>query len=131
ERAVFELHPENIAPYDVLLSLLGSTRYKQKYPAGAPNQSANKTVSAVSFSQTGMHLGGTFLDYWRAHGGLSQQGLPISDEFTERSDVDGKRYVVQYFERAVFELHPDNSPPYNVLLSQLGSMQMKRKYPSG
>ena len=31
ERAVFELHPENAAPYDVLLSLLGSIRYNQRY----------------------------------------------------------------------------------------------------
>jgi hypothetical protein len=30
ERAVFEHHPENAAPNDVLLSLLGTLRYEQK-----------------------------------------------------------------------------------------------------
>src|SRR4051794_9214747 len=131
ERSVFELHPENKAPYDVLLSLLGSALYKEKYPSGAGNQVANRTAGSFAFPETGRHLGGTFLQYWQSHGGLAQQGYPISDEFTERSDLDGKRYVVQYFERAVLELHPDYSPPYNVLLAQLGTMQMKRKYPAG
>jgi hypothetical protein len=131
ERAVFEAHPENQAPYDVLLSLLGTALYKQKYPSGAGGQVANRTVGSLVFSQTGHHLGGTFLQYWQDHGGLAQQGYPVSDEFTERSDLDGKRYVVQYFERAVLELHPDYTPPYNVLLAQLGTMQMKNKYPAG
>jgi hypothetical protein len=38
---------------------------------------------------------------------------------------------VQYFERAVFELHPDEKPPYNVLLSQLGTFRLREKYPNG
>jgi hypothetical protein len=76
-------------------------------------------------------VGGKFRDYWKTHGGLAQQGYPISDEFTEVSDLNGKPYVVQYFERAVFEKHPENSPPFDVLLSQLGTFQFKRKYPGG
>ena len=58
-----------------------------------------------------------FLDYWNAHGGLAQQGFPISEEFVEKSDLNGQEYTVQYFERAVFEMHPENQPPYDVLLS--------------
>ena len=34
--AVFELHPENQRPYDVLLSLVGREKYQAKYPAGLP-----------------------------------------------------------------------------------------------
>ena len=52
---------------------------------------------------------GMFLDYWNTHGGLAQQGFPISDEMQRQSDTDGKTYTVQYFERAVFELHPENA----------------------
>jgi branched-chain amino acid transport system substrate-binding protein len=129
ERAVFELHPENQAPYDVLLSLLGNFYYKQKYSSGAANQKAS-TTNATKFSQTGKTLGGKFREYWEKNGGLAQQGYPISDEFQERSDLDGKTYTVQYFERAVFELHPENQAPYDVLLSQLGTFQYKRKYGS-
>jgi hypothetical protein len=131
ERAVFELHPENKAPHDVLLSLLGSSLYKQKYPAGAPNQVPNTRPGSALFPQTGKRLGGKFLEYWRTHGGLAQQGYPISDEFQEKSELDGKTYTVQYFERAVFELHPENRPPHDVLLSQLGGFQFKRKYAGG
>jgi phospholipase C len=125
ERAVFELHPENQPPYDVLLSLLGDIRYKQKYPDGAPGQTPNTSAGSVLFSQTGKRLGGIFLQYWQTHGGLMQQGYPISDEFTEVSDLNGKPYTVQYFERAVFEAHPENQPPYNVLLSQLGTYRLQ------
>jgi plastocyanin len=125
ERAVFELHPENKAPYDVLLSLLGNFNYKQKYPNGAPNQQSNVSAGSQLFKETGKHLGGRFLEYWKANGGLTQQGFPISEEFNEKSDLNGKTYKVQYFERAVFEYHPENKPPYDVLLSQLGTFRYR------
>ena len=131
ERAVFEYHPENEPPYSVLLSLLGSLSYRQRYPAGAPDPQPNDTPGSLFFSQTGRRLGGRFLEYWMQNGGLMQQGYPISDEFTEVSSLDGKPYVVQYFERAVFELHAQNRPPHDVLLSQLGTFQYKRKYQNG
>ncbi len=120
ERAVFEEHPENQAPYDVLLSLLGSLRYQQIHSAGAPGQTVNTQPGATKFAETGHTVGGKFLDYWKSHGGLAQQGYPISDEFQEVSSVDGKPYKVQYFERAVFEEHPGNAAPNDVLLSLLG-----------
>ena len=128
ERAVFEYHPENPAPNDVLLSLLGTFLSKQKYPAGAPGQEANNAPGSVQFTETGKRLGGTFLDYWKSHGGLAQQGLPISDEFTETSALNGQVYRVQYFERAVFENHPENPAPNDVLLSQLGTFRFRQLY---
>ncbi|MEA2575726.1 MAG: hypothetical protein QOH93_3024 [Chloroflexia bacterium] len=131
ERAEFEYHPENKPPYDVLLSQLGTFQYKQKYPNVAPNQLPNNSPGSQLFPETSKHVGGKFLEYWRSHGGLPQQGFPISEEFTEKSDLDGKTYTVQYFERAVFEMHSENSPPYNVLLSQLGTFQYKTRYASG
>ena len=81
-----------------------------------------------TFPETGIAACGRFLDYWRTHGGLAQQGFPISGEFVERSALDGKTYTVQYFERAVFELHPENQPPYDVLLSQLGTFRYRQLY---
>ncbi|HMA36040.1 MAG TPA: hypothetical protein VKY74_16375 [Chloroflexia bacterium] len=128
ERAIFELHPEYAPPYDVLLALLGNFRYRQQYPSGAPNQVPNTAPGSVFFKETGKRLGGRFLDYWQAHGGLAQQGYPISDEFPERSDLNGQVYTVQYFERAVFEAHPENTAPYDVLLSQLGTFRYQAKY---
>ncbi len=122
ERAEFELHPENQPPYNVLLSQLGTVRYKEKYPIGAGAQ-APDPIRSLFFHQTGKHIGGIFRDYWEQHGGLAQQGYPISEEFNEVSDVNGRTYLVQYFERSVLEYHPENNPPYNVLLSPLGQLR--------
>lgn len=125
ERAVFELHPGAPVEHVVQLSLLGVFRYEEKYPNGAPGQVPNSEPGSYLFPETGKRAGGIFLEYWQEHGGLAQQGYPISDEFTEVSDLNGKPYKVQYFERAVFEYHPENSPPYNVLLSQLGTLRYR------
>ena len=131
ERAVFELHPENRTPNDVLLSLLGVFTWNRIHPNGAPDQKPNTSAGSVAFPQTGKRLGGRFLEYWNANGGLAQQGYPISDEFQERSRVDGKTYTVQYFERAVFELHTENQRPFDVLLSLVGRFEHQRKYATG
>ncbi len=128
ERAVFEQHPENAPPYDVLLSLLGVEAYNQRYgAAGAPSQHVN-TDRARRFPETGHTVGGAFRTYWETHGGLAQQGYPISEEFQERNALNGQTYTVQYFQRAVFEYHPENAgTPYEVLLSQLGRFAAQRR----
>ncbi len=47
------------------------------------------------------------------------------------SPTDGKSYTVQYFERAVFERHPENAgTPFAVLLSQLGTFQYAARHPA-
>jgi len=130
ERAVFELHPEFAGTSsEVLLSLLGSLIYNQKYPTGAPSQQRNYSSDTRLFPETGMHVGGTFLHYWYNHGALSRYGFPISEEFVEISPLDGKPYIVQYFERAVFELHPELlDTPNEVTLSQLGTFRYTDTY---
>jgi hypothetical protein len=84
-----------------------------------------------TFPETKQTVCGRFLAYWQQNGGLAQQGFPISGEFQEKSDLNGQVYTVQYFERAEFEYHPENQPPYDVLLAQLGTFEYKRKYQSG
>src|SRR5206468_3441313 len=54
-------------------------------------------AACATFPETGEKVCGTFLAYWYGHGGLAQQGYPISGEMQERSDTDGKAYTVQYF----------------------------------
>ncbi len=123
ERAVFEMHPEFAGtPNEVLLQLLGVYFWNRRYSSAAPNQVANSDPGARVYPETGKTLGGTFQQYWDSHGGLRQQGYPISDEFIEVNDLDGKPYRVQYFERAVFEYHPEYAgTPNEVLLSQVGT----------
>ena len=118
ERAVFEHHTQNQPPYDVLMSLLGRLQFRRKYPDGVQAleklpDGMNPAVDAV-FPQTGKDVRGVFLDYWTNNGGTLQYGYPISDAFIERSQIDGKEHIVQYFERSVFEYHPENQPPYDV-----------------
>jgi hypothetical protein len=98
-------------------------------PVGAGT--AMQPPNCQTFRETGKTVCGRFLRYWLEHGGLAQQGFPISQEFQERSDLNGQTYTVQYFERAVFEFHPENRPPFDVLLSQLGTFQYRAKYGAG
>jgi LPXTG-site transpeptidase (sortase) family protein len=88
------------------------------HPAFAPVASA--PAGAALFPETGHSLGAEFLAFWRANGGLPTFGYPISEPFEELSAQDGRVYLVQYFERARFELHPDNPPAYRVQLGHLG-----------
>jgi hypothetical protein len=64
-----------------------------------PNQLP--TALTVYFPQTGHHLSNRsgFLDFWRAHGQVHIFGYPITEEFIEHGRI------VQYFERARFELN--------------------------
>src|SRR5947208_1748351 len=104
-----------------------------------PGFTSRAQGNCQKFDQTGKTVCGRFLEYWNQNGGLAQQGYPISDEFQEKSDLDGKTYTVQYFQRAVFEWHPENQALYDVLLSQLGKFRLdartnaarKVNYPGG
>lgn len=85
-----------------------------------------------TFQETGKQVCGKFLTYWRTHGGLAQQGFPISDVFDEKNADppagDGQVHKVQYFERARFEEHLEAQPPYDVQLGLLGAEQYNAKY---
>ncbi len=116
ERARFELHPEHAGTdYEVLLGQLG-----RHYHAGDDPAPPLATPGTVYVPETGHNLGGPFKAHWEEHGGLFVYGFPITEEFVERSRVDGKEYTVQYFERARFELHPENSGTSQILLGLLG-----------
>jgi hypothetical protein len=135
ERAVLEHHPDNQPPYDVLLSLLGTVQYRAKYPDGVQSlkelPAGMKPAGGALFPETGKDVRGIFLDYWLANGGTLQFGYPISEPFMEQSQLDGNEHIVQYFERSVFEYHPENQPPNDVQLALLGRFQLERKYPNG
>jgi len=91
--------------------------------------SAAATAECVAFPGTGKSVCGSFLEYWEASGGLAQQGLPLTDAFSETNQATGKTYTVQYFERARFELHPENALPQDVQLGLLGLEQFALLHP--
>lgn len=128
ERAVFELHPENAAPNDVLLRLLGdelaTTRRGDApfLPVPAPDD-----ASIGYASQTRHTLAGIFHTWWDRSGGLSMFGYPISEAFDERNQADGRTYRVQYFERVRMEWHPDFAgSDHEVELGLLGRERLAR-----
>src|SRR5215217_1561647 len=96
-----------------------------------PSAHSQAGANCQTFPQTQHTVCRVFLAYWQSHGGLAQQGYPLTEEFTAVSDLDSKSYTMQVFERAVLEKHPENPPPYDVLLSQLGALRYKQKYPGG
>jgi len=57
-----------------------------------------------------------FLAFWKANGGLEILGLPVSQPF-----VDDRGLIVQFYERAIMEWHPENEAKYQVLLTLLGN----------
>ena len=117
ERVRLELHPEFAAPNDVQLGQLGRTIL-----AGVPDAATARVPArdgAVYFTETGHNVDADIFAYWLSNGGLNQFGYPLTEEFVQRLEND-QLYVVQYFERARIERHPENVPPYTILLGQFG-----------
>jgi hypothetical protein len=71
------------------------------------------------FRETGYYLCGGFRTYWERNGGLERFGFPVTDQIVER--IEGRDYIVQYFERRRMEYHPANRPPFEILLGLLGN----------
>lgn len=61
------------------------------------------------FGETSHGVGGAFLDYYDAHGGLPIFGYPISDEVIEILPETRQYHTVQYFQRGRLELHPEHA----------------------
>ena len=70
---------------------------------------------------------GRFRQYWEQNGGLPVFGYPITPARNEVNRDTGQTYLTQWFERNRFELHPENRPPYDVLLGRLGDDQLRRQ----
>lgn len=108
ERYRLELHPENAAPYDVLLGRSGADRRAQ---LGLDDAPADADAACSFFAGSGHNVCGQFRDFWQAHGlelgdaGTSEReslallGLPLSEALPEAGGVQ-----VQWFERARMEL---------------------------
>lgn len=139
ERNRFEHHPENTAPYDVLLGRLGEDRLRQLgRDWRAESSEAGPQDGCLWFEQTGHNLcdqqaGTGFLSYWRAHGieldgapGFSQAesmalfGQPLTALGVE-THPNGTTVTTQWFERARFEWYPDAPAGSQVLLGLIGS----------
>ncbi len=136
ERNRLELHPENKAPYNVLLGRVGAERLAQLgRDHWADGGEAGPLPGCLWFAETRQNVcdqgaGVGFKSYWERNGlriaGLSRYqqslalfGLPLTAANPEPGP-DGELIVTQWFERARFEWHPTNPARSRVLLGLLG-----------
>lgn len=138
ERARFEYHPEyakTIAGWDKL-----TAAEKLKYQiqitrlgADVVNKMTNgkgypsidplylNGLDYIYFTETRQAIWGPIKDYWVSHNGLTNFGYPMSKPLQEVSSIDGKTYLVQYFERTRLEVHPEYAgTQHEVLLGLMG-----------
>jgi hypothetical protein len=96
---------------------------------GVQDAAALPIVRNMYFAPSGFHISDRsgFLSFWRANGGLLVFGYPLSGEIVENGRI------VQYFERARFEYHPQNlGKEGQVMLSLLGNELFgARGFPDG
>ncbi len=109
EKVRFELYPDKPVGQRVQVSALGT----KLYAAGTP--SVNVTTTGACRVINGFGVCYDFLTFYDLHGGAARFGNPIS-AFEFQSD--GR--IVQYFERARFDWHPEMPAGQNVTLADYG-----------
>jgi hypothetical protein len=124
ERQRLEYHPEHRGtPHEVLLGLLGRelTRGLEgpRFRGEAFGTRESGSGEALHFPATGHTVAPQFAPYWTERGGLPIYGYPIS-----QAHKDERGLLVQWFERARMEYHPDNGA-HPVLLGHLGLEGMR------
>jgi hypothetical protein len=138
ERQRFEWHPEHTGtPYEVLLARLGAELLAAQGRDWTAFSKADPSMP--HFMQvTGHAIDPRFWGYWSGHGlefgdpgvsfreSLALFGYPLSEPMVE-TKADGHTVLTQYFERAVFEWHPDNPEPWQVLLRRLGAEELTER----
>jgi hypothetical protein len=112
QRARLEFHPELLDGQRITLTNAGT----MLYAAGNPSIPVNAPGACRSFA-TGFSICYDFLAFFDAHGGLTQFGNPIS---MFEILADGR--IVQYFERARLEWHPEMARGSNIILSDVGRL---------
>lgn len=93
-----------------------------------PVEPGEDTATSRYFPETGHWLRDEFLAYWDSHGGLAQFGFPRTEAFVEFDPLVGESYLVQYFERARFEHHPEfEGTEHEVLLGHIGRWALAKR----
>jgi hypothetical protein len=109
-KARFELHPEVLNGQRVRLTPLG----KYLYVPGKPYTELENPLACREFSETGYRVCYDFLSFYQANGGRRQFGLPTSS----MELLNG--YIVQFFEYARLEWHPELPVGQRIIVADLG-----------
>ncbi len=134
ERHRFEWRPEHTPPYNVLLSRIGDDILRRQGRNWMTFEQSGPVAGCRYFAETNQSVCEPFLSYWQRNGlefdgrpgksfaeSLALFGLPLSTPRVEETQP-GTMVIVQWFERARFELHPDGQ----VLLGLLGNELLGR-----
>jgi len=114
QKSRMEWHPGNPDPYKVLLGLLGEQLGKRQPPILVSQVQAFDNPNCYYFKETGHGTCHRFLDFWRDNGQLDQFGYPVGPILIENNRI------VQYYQRARMEWHPDKPEGQRVQLANLG-----------
>ena len=114
QRARLELHPENVAGQQVEIAPLGN--YMFDVNAAEPAGIAVNNAACRQFPVSKLSVCYAFLQFYDANNGADYFGEPVSDLVK----VDG--LLVQYFEKARMEWHPENPNGQHVILTDLGRL---------
>ncbi|HIE37850.1 MAG TPA: hypothetical protein EYH30_11465 [Anaerolineales bacterium] len=119
DNARMEWHPENPHPYKVQLGLLGEL-LGHRYPPIPASRVPRGTPFRRYFPETGHSVSFAFLVFYDSNGGLDIFGYPISEPMVENGRI------VQYFQRARMEWHPERPRDERVVLGALGRAYIQR-----
>ncbi len=114
-----EWHPENPELYQVQLGLLGEV-LGYRTPPIATDQIPRGNPFRRYFGETGHVVSFAFLNFYDQNGGLDIFGYPISEPTVENGRI------VQYFQRAQMEWHPERERDDRVTLGALGIRYLQR-----
>jgi len=110
QKARFELFPENPPELRVRITPLGELLHTPGQALPLP-----KNFSACRhFPETGTQVCSAFKEFFMANGGVPVLGYPISN-FEIQDNL-----IVQSFQKARMEWHPENQPGQRVTLTNLG-----------
>lgn len=114
-----EWHPENADPYKVQLGLLGE-ELGMRMPPIPSSQIPRGHPLRRYFPETGHTVSFAFLTFFNENGGLDNFGYPITEPLLENG------LLVQYFQRARLEWHPERPSSDWVVVGALGVQFLSR-----
>ena len=123
QRAHFELHPENPPELRVQMTHLGEIIYLGEImnkPGDVLTVPQNHPACR-HFPETNRQVCYAFLDFFEKNGGIAQFGYPISD-----IELRSER-MIQCFQMACFEWHPELPSGHRVTLMDLGRLYFEAR----
>jgi hypothetical protein len=116
EKVRLEWHPGNPDPYKIQLGLLADEMGKRQPPIPVSKIPAPNDPNCVHFDATGHTMCLEFREFWNANGGLDRFGYPIGEYTIENG------FLVQYFQRARLDWHPERPLGQRVQVAPLGQI---------